>query len=185
MCGRTALTLHNEQILKKCVFKKKPKKPQAENIRTLSLDSDPDVSLVPLWSDANGSWTPSPNIAPSVHTPVLRLTRTNDQPQLRLEPMMWGLVPPWHPGPSPTSHGLSTNNCRVEGVQASKLYSPCLPHRRCVVVCEGFYEWRRWTWCGQVMVTSDWLRVLGMEAISSLTSCTDLLMRMGSSLCST
>lgn len=143
MCGRTALTLHNEQILKKCVFKKKPKKPQAENIRTLSLDSDPDVSLVPLWSDANGSWTPSPNIAPSVHTPVLRLTRTNDQPQLRLEPMMWGLVPPWHPGPWPTSHGLSTNNCRVEGVQASKLYSPCLPHRRCVVVCEGFYEWRR------------------------------------------
>ena len=31
----------------------------------------------------------------------------------------------------------------------------------------------------------DWLRVLGMEILSSLTSFTDLLMRMGSGLCST
>ena len=58
-----------------------------------------------------------------------------------MQPMLWGLVPPWHRGPAPTTHGLSTNNCRVEGVAASKLYSPSLASRRCVVVCEGFYEW--------------------------------------------
>ena len=46
-----------------------------------------------------------------------------------MQPMLWGLVPPWHRGPAPTTHGLSTNNCRVEGVAASKLYSPSLASR--------------------------------------------------------
>ena len=155
MCGRTALTLNKEQILKKCALKKKSKKSnntasREENqegdtrLNPSDLDCEPEASLVPVWREADsGSWTPSPNIAPSLHTPVLRLAPNSDPPQLSLEPMMWGLVPPWHPGPSPTSHGISTNNCRVEGVRASKLYSPCLRHGRCVVVCEGFYEWRR------------------------------------------
>ena len=60
-----------------------------------------------------------------------------------LQPMLWGLVPPTHPGPRPSSHGLSTNNCRLETVRTSSLYSPCLESRRCVVVCQGFYEWLR------------------------------------------
>ena len=60
-----------------------------------------------------------------------------------MQPMMWGLIPPTHPGPRPASHGLSTNNCRLETVRTSSLYSPCLERRRCVVVCQGFYEWLR------------------------------------------
>ena len=41
------------------------------------------------------------------------------------------------------SHGLSTNNCRLENIKGSKLYSPPLSHgKRCVVLCEGFYEWQ-------------------------------------------
>ena len=53
-----------------------------------------------------------------------------------MQPMLWGLVPPWHRGPAPTTHGLSTNNCRVEGVAASKLYSPSLASRR-QEMCRG------------------------------------------------
>jgi putative SOS response-associated peptidase YedK len=41
------------------------------------------------------------------------------------------------------SHGLSTNNCRLEGLLSSKLYSrPFNKGQRCVVVCDGFYEWQ-------------------------------------------
>ena len=155
MCGRTALTLNREQILKKCIFKKssngnksntrKNSNENQDNESQQQIGSDSEASVVPVWRaapGASGSWSPSPNIAPSLHTPVLRLAPETQT--LSLEPMMWGLVPPWHPGPGPTSHGLSTNNCRVEGVRTSKLYSPCLSLRRCVVVCEGFYEWCRW-----------------------------------------
>lgn len=46
-------------------------------------------------------------------------------------------------------HGLLTNNCRLEGIQnlsskgGSKLYaSPLKEGKRCVVLCEGYYEWQ-------------------------------------------
>ncbi|XP_026686543.1 embryonic stem cell-specific 5-hydroxymethylcytosine-binding protein [Diaphorina citri] len=59
-----------------------------------------------------------------------------------LVPMLWGMIPPWHSGDY-GNHGLSTNNCRLENITSSKLYSPSLEQgKRCVVMCEGFYEWQ-------------------------------------------
>nr|CAD7413655.1 unnamed protein product [Timema poppensis] len=56
--------------------------------------------------------------------------------------MMWGMIPPWHKG-EPKSHGLSTNNCRLEGMIGSKLYGRAFSKgNRCVIVCDGFYEWQ-------------------------------------------
>lgn len=41
------------------------------------------------------------------------------------------------------THNLSTNNCRIENIKSSKLYSPILNNGgRCVIVAEGFYEWQ-------------------------------------------
>lgn len=38
---------------------------------------------------------------------------------------------------------MSTNNCRIENIESSKLYKkPFLKGQRCVVVCDGFYEWQ-------------------------------------------
>lgn len=40
-------------------------------------------------------------------------------------------------------HGLSTNNCRIENITTSKLYNkPLTEGKRCIIVCEGFYEWK-------------------------------------------
>lgn len=56
--------------------------------------------------------------------------------------MLWGLIPYWHKG-DPTKHKLSTNNCRLEGLSESKLYKgPFQQGKRCVILCEGFYEWQ-------------------------------------------
>ena len=41
------------------------------------------------------------------------------------------------------SHGLSTNNCRLEGLLESKLYKRVWNARKfCVVLAQGFYEWK-------------------------------------------
>jgi putative SOS response-associated peptidase YedK len=43
-----------------------------------------------------------------------------------------------------TDHGLSTNNCRVETVQTSPLYSSAFRNgHRCIILANGFYEWLR------------------------------------------
>lgn len=59
-----------------------------------------------------------------------------------LVPMMWGLIPSWHTG-NYLKHGLTTNNCRLENLAQSKLYQPSFrAGQRCVILCEGFYEWQ-------------------------------------------
>lgn len=41
------------------------------------------------------------------------------------------------------THNLSTNNCRLESIKESKLYSPILQNGgRCIIAVEGFYEWQ-------------------------------------------
>ena len=58
--------------------------------------------------------------------------------------MLWGLIPFWHHGSNPTDHKLTTNNARIEGIKESRLYKPSLEKdRRCVVICDGFYEWQK------------------------------------------
>jgi putative SOS response-associated peptidase YedK len=54
----------------------------------------------------------------------------------RVYKMKWGIEPRFT-----TSHNLSTINARIEGVRTSKLYSPLIDSKRCVVVVDAFYEW--------------------------------------------
>ena len=89
MCGRTALTLDKEAVIKKCVFKtkRKPKKgdlgdtthggrEEAGDVIS-EAESDQESSLVPVWRDSpsGATWSPSPNIAPTLHTPVITMDK--------------------------------------------------------------------------------------------------------------
>lgn len=68
-------------------------------------------------------------------------TDNKDGEDICLFPMLWGLVPGWHEG-HPQKTGLSTSNCRSEGMLEKKMFSECLRrHQRCVIVVDGFYEW--------------------------------------------
>lgn len=94
---------------------------------------------------------PSFNIAPNDVTPVL-ISRDHfcDEGDSKAEsghhrlliPMLWGLIPFWHKGDY-SKHKLTTNNCRLERMLESKLYNNAFKRgHRCVVLCEGFYEWQ-------------------------------------------
>jgi len=125
MCGRTACTLTAGNIKRACAYR-----------NANGEQSEPD------WRDApcGNTFKPSSNVPPTAYTPIMFKSKS-DEARI-LQPMMWGIVPPWFKGANPKSHGLSTNNARLENVKDSKLYSGCLT-KRCVVVCDGFYEWKR------------------------------------------
>jgi len=101
----------------------------------------------PQWRDApcGGQYQPSTNVPPTAYTPIIFKDKTASVPEdLIVQPMMWGLVPPWHHGLVASSHKLTTNNARIEGLSESKLYKPAIEqNRRCVVICDGFYEWKK------------------------------------------
>ncbi|XP_066907523.1 abasic site processing protein HMCES isoform X2 [Halyomorpha halys] len=56
--------------------------------------------------------------------------------------MVWGMIPPWTMGDYKSS-SYTTHNCRIETVKESRLYSaPLATGKRCVILCEGYYEWK-------------------------------------------
>lgn len=86
-------------------------------------------------------------MAPTDVTPVLVSAKHFDDAAAAdarlVVPMMWGMVPFWHRGTDHRNHGLTTNNCRLEGMLGSRLYAHALRKgQRCVVLSEGFYEWQ-------------------------------------------
>jgi putative SOS response-associated peptidase YedK len=75
------------------------------------------------------------NIAPTQHAYVL----TNDHPN-RLQYMTWGLIPYW------SRDGKNAGkliNARSEGIASKPSFRLPIRQRRCLVLADSFYEWRR------------------------------------------
>lgn len=84
---------------------------------------------------------PSPDFRPSYNVSpgreVLAVVRNGEN---RLALFRWGLVPSWARDPS-IGHRLI--NARAETLARRPAYREALLKRRCLVVVDGFYEWRR------------------------------------------
>ncbi|GIX46499.1 MAG: DUF159 family protein [Candidatus Tectimicrobiota bacterium] len=80
------------------------------------------------------AYRPSYNIAPG--QPVLVVLAA--QGQRRAGYLRWGLVPSWAKAPRA---GLI--NARVETVAEKPSFREALRRRRCLVLADGFYEWRK------------------------------------------
>jgi len=75
---------------------------------------------------------PRYNVAPSQSVEAI----VRDDLDTCLEPMRWGF------SPSPQSK-LAPINARAETVAASLLFRNAFHRHRCLVVADGFYEWRK------------------------------------------
>jgi putative SOS response-associated peptidase YedK len=79
---------------------------------------------------------PSYNIAPTQQVlTVVRRDGTN-----HLEAMRWGLIPFWA---KDASIGSRMINARADRVAESAAFKRPLKSQRCLVVADGFYEWRK------------------------------------------
>lgn len=77
------------------------------------------------------------NIAPTEPIPVVRTGRDGVRELVMLR---WGLVPYWAKDPS---IGNRMINARAETLADKPVYRSAYEKRRCLVLADGFYEWRK------------------------------------------
>ncbi|GAA6092652.1 abasic site processing protein HMCES [Tachysurus ichikawai] len=132
MCGRTACTLAPDELRR------------ASRYRDRS-----GHQRQPQWRDGDAEkYRPSYNKSPQSFSPVLLSSRHLNKEaavdECVLATMRWGLVPAWFKESDPSKMQYSTSNCRSESLLEKKSYKdPLLKGRRCVILADGFYEWRR------------------------------------------
>ena len=78
---------------------------------------------------------PNYNVAPSQNVPVILNHGSN-----HLAMFKWGLIPFWAKDPS---IGHKMINARAETVDEKPSFKTCLQRKRCLVVADGFYEWKK------------------------------------------
>lgn len=85
--------------------------------------------------EASEWWRPRFNIAPTQPAPVV----TERDGERVIELLRWGLVPPWA---GSLSEGAKLINARSEGIATRPAFRDAMKHRRCLVLADGFFEWR-------------------------------------------
>jgi putative SOS response-associated peptidase YedK len=84
----------------------------------------PDVQIAPRY-----------NVAPTQPVPVV----ANDG-RHRLDFYTWGLIPSWAKDPKMGSRMI---NARAETIAEKPVYRSAYRRRRCLILADGFYEWRK------------------------------------------
>lgn len=132
MCGRTACTLAPDEVCRASRYRDRA-----------------GQSRQPRWREGDlEKYRPSYNKSPQSTSPVLLSLRHFDKnapfDECVLAAMRWGLVPSWFKESDPRKMQYSTNNCRSDTLLEKKSYKdPLLKGQRCVILADGFYEWRR------------------------------------------
>ncbi|MFH0793003.1 MAG: SOS response-associated peptidase, partial [bacterium] len=83
------------------------------------------------------SLSPRYNLAPTQDAPVVVIVQEQGR---RLKMMRWGLVPSWA---KDCSIGNKLINARGETILEKTSFKRAFQRRRCLVVADGFYEWKR------------------------------------------
>ncbi len=104
--------------------------------KTLTEDMQSIIEELAIqeWEDPD-NYLPSYNIAPTQTSPILI-----DDGSRRVKPMRWGLIPHWS---KDMSFGARMINARAETLQEKPSFRNLLPNKRCIVITDGYYEWRK------------------------------------------
>jgi putative SOS response-associated peptidase YedK len=82
---------------------------------------------------------PRYNIAPSQSIVVITM---ETEAGYRLNAMRWGLLPSWADS---MSSGYNMINARSESLMDKPSFRPSLIHKRCILLADGYYEWKKIT----------------------------------------
>lgn len=101
---------------------------------TLMLDADGLQAAFPGFAPPQ-QVAPRYNIAPT--QPVLAVANNNAE---KMEFMLWGLIPGWA---KDTAIGNKMINARAETLAEKPSFKHAFKRRRCLILADGFYEWRK------------------------------------------
>lgn len=102
-----------------------------------TLTANPDQLQITFELSERPPAEPGPryNIAPTQPVAVI----TNQAPR-KLELFRWGLIPSWAKDPK---IGNSLINARGETVAEKPAFRAAFKRRRCLILADGFYEWKK------------------------------------------
>lgn len=103
-----------------------------------SLASSPEEILAEFGiGDESAGLGPRYNIAPQTPVAVIGMGREGKK---RLGMLRWGLVPWWSKEPA---IGARMINARAETLSTKPAFREPFERRRCLILADGFYEWKR------------------------------------------
>lgn len=102
---------------------------------TLTLDANELRQAFPWLTIPDRDLPPRYNIAPTQPVAVV----ANNHPD-RLDFFSWGLIPSWAKDPKMGSRLI---NARAETLAEKPAFRSAYRRRRCLVLADGFYEWRK------------------------------------------
>jgi putative SOS response-associated peptidase YedK len=83
---------------------------------------------------------PRYNVAPTQDVPIVRRPRDGAPGAREAATVRWGLIPFWA---KEAAIGNRLINARADGVATKPAFRDSFAKRRCLVVADGFYEWRK------------------------------------------
>jgi putative SOS response-associated peptidase YedK len=95
------------------------------------------VELYRLTGTTPQNLAPRYNIAPTQAVPIVRRAAAGGRREL--VQVRWGLIPSWA---KDEKIGYSTINARAETVAEKPAFRAAFTNRRCLVITDGFFEWR-------------------------------------------
>ncbi len=101
-----------------------------------TLRSNLNLILQQFELDEVPDLTPRYNIAPTQSVPAIRATETGRS----LTMLRWGLIPSWS---KDEKMGNRLLNARSETAAEKPSFRTAFRRRRCLVVADGFYEWKK------------------------------------------
>ncbi|GFZ20072.1 hypothetical protein Acr_28g0007770 [Actinidia rufa] len=119
MCGRARCTLRADDIPRACRL-------NGRFLRSVDMDR----------------YRPSYNVAPGRDMPVVRRDDGSGGDGAVLHCMKWGLIPSFTKKSEKPDH-YKMFNARSESICEKASFRRLVPNSRCLVVVEGFYEWKK------------------------------------------
>lgn len=101
-----------------------------------TLHTDPSEIDEHFCIDDHGELVPRYNICP---TQMVACVRSPDS-RRELVMLKWGLIPVWA---TDLKVGYNMINAKSETVIEKQSYKKAFQHRRCLVIADGFYEWKK------------------------------------------